>query len=111
MAAATILYNVLDHPVGCLPVTRVDPTLDQVTEEWNNGPGLGSRLLENALYRGKTPLYNAAATKGMPVGIQIVGRKWEDEKVLDMMHIIDNALGRNRGFGPGNWKPDSTSTV
>jgi hypothetical protein len=30
---------------------------------------------------------------------QIIGQKWEDEKVLAMMAIIDRALGE-RGFGP-----------
>jgi hypothetical protein len=30
---------------------------------------------------------------------QVVGRKWEDEKVLAMMAVIDDVLGE-RGFGP-----------
>jgi Asp-tRNA(Asn)/Glu-tRNA(Gln) amidotransferase A subunit family amidase len=39
----------------------------------------------------------------MPVSIQVVGRKWEDEKVLAMMNVVEEALGNDRGFGPGNW--------
>lgn len=39
----------------------------------------------------------------MPVGIQLVGKKWEDEKVLAMMHVVEEALGKDRGFGPGSW--------
>jgi hypothetical protein len=31
--------------------------------------------------------------------MKVVGRKWEEEKVLCMMQVIDNALGE-RGFGP-----------
>jgi hypothetical protein len=31
---------------------------------------------------------------------QLVGRTWEDEKVLAMMGVLDDALGE-RGFGPG----------
>jgi hypothetical protein len=103
MATATILYNVLDMPVGCLPVTRVDPGKDQLTEEWEKGPGLGSRILESGIYRGKKPLYNPEATKGMPVNIQLVGKKWEEEKILAIMHVVDEALGKERGFGPGAW--------
>lgn len=38
----------------------------------------------------------------MCVGIQIVGRRWEDEKVIATMRAIDQALGP-RGFGPGSW--------
>jgi hypothetical protein len=30
---------------------------------------------------------------------QIVGKKWEDEKVLALMDVVDKALGE-RGFGP-----------
>ncbi|KAJ3510734.1 hypothetical protein NLJ89_g4506 [Agrocybe chaxingu] len=103
LAAATILYNVLDMPAGCLPVTRVDPSKDALTEEWVKGPGLGSPVLEAGIYRGKQPLYNPEATKGMPVGIQLVGKKWQEEKVLAMMSVVDEALGKERGFGPGAW--------
>ncbi|CAA7267413.1 unnamed protein product [Cyclocybe aegerita] len=103
LAGATILYNVLDMPAGCLPVTRVDPSKDALTEEWTKGPGLGSPVLEAGIYRGKQPLYNPEATKGMPVGIQLVGKKWEEEKVLAMMSVVDEALGKDRGFGPGAW--------
>ncbi len=37
------------------------------------------------------------------VGIQVIGRHWEDEKVLAVMHVVDKALG-SRGFAPGAWK-------
>jgi len=60
-------------------------------------------LLENGIYRGKNPLYNPEAMKGMPVNIQLVGKKWEEEKVLAMMNVVDQALGKDRGFGPGAW--------
>jgi len=103
LAAATILYNVLDHPVGVVPVTRVDPAKDKLPEEWLTGPSLGSRILESGIYKSKIPVYNPEATKGMPVSIQVVGKKWEDEKVLAMMHVVDSALGKGRGFGPGSW--------
>ena len=97
-------------PVGCLPVTRVDPAKDQLTEEWVKGPGLGSRLLEAGIYKGKAPVYNPEAMKGMPVNIQLVGKKWEEEKVLAMMEVVDTALGKERGFGPGSWDAHASST-
>ncbi|KDR65722.1 hypothetical protein GALMADRAFT_260127 [Galerina marginata CBS 339.88] len=103
LAAATILYNVIDMPVGCLPVTRVDPSKDQLTEEWNKEPGHGSPVMETGIYRGKKPLYDPDATKGMPINIQIVGKKWEEEKILAIMNVVDEALGKGRGFGPGAW--------
>ncbi|TFK32784.1 amidase signature domain-containing protein, partial [Crucibulum laeve] len=102
MAASTVIYNTLDLPAGCLPVTRVDPLKDQLTDEWTTGPGLGSPIIEAGLYRGKNPIYDPVAARGMPVNIQIVGKKWEEEKVLAMMTVIDQALGE-RDFGPGAW--------
>jgi hypothetical protein len=112
LACATILYNIIDSPAGCIPVTRVDPKKDQVTEEWSTGPGLGSTLIEKELYRGKKPVYDPEAMKGIPVGVQVVGKKWEDEKVISMMHIVDKALG-SRGFGPRAWthKEDGNSAT
>ncbi|KAJ7090201.1 amidase [Mycena belliarum] len=101
LATATILYNVVNSPVGCIPVTRIDPAKDGLTEEWTRAPS--PSLVESALYHGKNPVYDPIAMRGMPIGIQLVGRKWEDEKVLAMMRVVDDALGKDRGFGPANW--------
>lgn len=32
-----------------------------------------------------------------------MGRKWEDEKVIAIMHVVDRALAP-RGFGPSAWE-------
>ncbi|KAJ7445802.1 amidase [Mycena galericulata] len=101
LAAGTTLYNVVNSPSGCIPVTKVDPVKDALTEDWTKLPS--PSMVESALYLGKKPIYDPVAMKGMPVGVQVVGRKWEDEKVLAMMHVVDSALGKDRGFGPGNW--------
>ncbi|KII87208.1 hypothetical protein PLICRDRAFT_113002 [Plicaturopsis crispa FD-325 SS-3] len=109
LAIATILYNMVDSPVGVVPVTHVDPTKDQLTDEWVHGPGLGSKLLEGRVYKGKDAIYNPEKMKGLPVAVQIVGRRWDDEKVIGMMHVVDAALGP-RGFGPHSWKQQVKST-
>jgi len=103
IAAATVLFNITDSAVGAIPVTRVDPDKDKITDEWIQGPGHGSNLLETGLFTAKNALYNPEAMKGMPIGIQLAGRRWEEEKVLAMMHVVDEALGKDRGFGPGSW--------
>jgi len=103
LACATLIYNVVDSPVGVVPVTRVDPARDELSDEWRAAPGNGSKILEGDVY-GPKGAYNAQAMEGLPVGIQVVGRPWEEEKVLAIMHIIDAALGP-RGFGPGSWQP------
>lgn len=96
------MFNVVDSPVGVIPVTRVDPTKDQLTDEWAKSSSSSTKMFEDGLYKGKEPIYNPEAMKGLPVGVQIVGKSWEDEKVIAMMRIADNALGP-RGFGPAAW--------
>ncbi|KDQ12989.1 hypothetical protein BOTBODRAFT_56307 [Botryobasidium botryosum FD-172 SS1] len=102
LAGATILYNIVDSPVGIIPVLRVDPAKDQITDEWRKFGAHGSVLLENELYHldGGDAYYDPEKMAGLPVGIQLVGRRWEDEKLLAMMHVVDKALGP-REFGPG----------
>jgi len=101
LGSGTALFNVVNCPVGCLPVTKVDPAKDKLTEEWTKAAS--PSLVERALYQGKNPIYDPVAMTGMPVGVQLVGKKWDDEKVLAMMRVVDTALGEDRGFGPGNW--------
>ncbi|KDQ10331.1 hypothetical protein BOTBODRAFT_36235 [Botryobasidium botryosum FD-172 SS1] len=102
LTAATILYNVLDIPVGTIPVSRVDPTKDQLTDEWRaTCIGHGSSFLQGKLYDGPDAPYNPDKMKGLPIGVQIVGKAWEEEKVVAVMDLVDKALGP-RGFGPGH---------
>lgn len=73
-------------------------------EELASGPH-GSKLLEKGLYQSpggsRRPVYDPEMMAGLPVGVQVVGRVHEDEKVLEMMRIVDDALGP-RNFGPGS---------
>jgi len=103
LACSTLMYNIVDSPVGVVPATRVDPARDELSDEWRAAPGNGSKILEKDIY-GPGGAYNARMMEGLPVGIQVVGQPWEEEKVLAMMHVIDGALGP-RGFGPGSWGP------
>lgn len=87
-------------------MTRVDPTLDALPSDWMPSASLSSipssELFEKLLY-GKKWGYDAGAMEGLPVGIQLVGKRWEDEKVIEMMKVVDAALGE-RGFGPDGWE-------
>ncbi|KAF9530362.1 amidase [Crepidotus variabilis] len=103
LAASTFVYNLLDLPVGCIPVTRVDAQKDVVLDEWWGGSDHGSPMMENGLFKGDKPLYKPESLHGMPVSIQIVGKKWEEEKLLGVMGVVDGVLGE-RGFGPGAWE-------
>ncbi len=130
LAAGTILYNIIDSTVGVIPVTRVDPEPDQLTDEWKGphpsksrsatpsemgsnstavdpfeGSGRhGSKMIETSVYygsMGEPKAYRPDEMDGLPVGIQIVGRPFEDEKIIAVMSLIDDLLGK-RGFGPGS---------
>jgi Asp-tRNA(Asn)/Glu-tRNA(Gln) amidotransferase A subunit family amidase len=103
LGCSTMIWNIVQSPVGVVPVTRVDPARDELTDEWRAAPSEGSKIFEGEIY-GPTGVYDPFAMRGLPVGVQIVGRPWEEEKVLAMMHVIDIALGP-RGFGPGSWAP------
>ncbi|KAF8325793.1 amidase signature enzyme [Cantharellus anzutake] len=143
LAVATFLYNVVESAVGVIPVTRVDPQLDQLTEEWegpfkpksrksksatpaesatatstgtenvpanaerefphDSGPH-GSKMIEAGVYygsMGEPKAYRPDEMEGLPIGIQIIGRPFDDEKIIALMSLIDGLLGE-RGFGPGS---------
>ncbi|KAJ7187757.1 amidase [Mycena filopes] len=107
MSGSPLTYNLVDSPAGVVPVTRVSAA-DIITDAWKAAEGHGSPMCERELYfkhfgKDGKPLYDPAAMAGMPVGVQVIGRLWEDEKVLAMMRVVDAALGRERGFGPGSW--------
>lgn len=112
LACTCIQYNVIDSPVGIVPVTRVDPKLDELTEAYT-APGKlqeGSPFINYCLYRASKHVYDVKKMEGLPVGVQVVGRKWEEEKVIEMMKVVDSALGP-RGFGPGAWKVQRDTKV
>ncbi|KAL4068640.1 amidase signature domain-containing protein [Scleroderma yunnanense] len=103
LAIATALFNIVDSPVATIPVTRVDSSLDRLPPDFKLGETGGSTLFEKYMYQnGERTVYKPQEMAGMPVGVQIVGRRWDDEKVLAMMRVVDEALGP-RGFGPGSW--------
>lgn len=72
-----------------LPVTHVDKNLDQLPKDFKL-----SRL--NGVARGAYKLYDATAMHGLPVGVQVVGRRLEEEKVLSLMQRVEDALGDDK---------------
>ena len=74
----------LDYSAGVLPVTHVDRDLDK----------LGGFKAKNHVEAGTYEMYNAGLMHGLPVGVQVVGRRLEEEKVLAGMKVIEHALGK-----------------
>jgi Asp-tRNA(Asn)/Glu-tRNA(Gln) amidotransferase A subunit family amidase len=46
--------------------------------------------------RGAYKLYDAHKMHGLPVGVQLVGRRLEEEKVLAIMQTVEDALGEDK---------------
>ncbi|KAI1074892.1 amidase [Whalleya microplaca] len=85
----TFLFNILDYTCGCVPITHVDKDLDKLPATFNI-----KKL--NGVAQGAYKLYDAEAMHGLPVGIQVVGRRLEEEKVLAIMKRVEEALGEDK---------------
>ncbi|POS70545.1 amidase [Diaporthe helianthi] len=85
----TFLWNILDYTAGIVPITHVDQALDCLPA------GFNTKKL-NAVAQGAYKLYDAEAMQGLPVGVQVVGRRLEEEKVLAVMKRLEDALGDDR---------------
>ncbi|KZT24712.1 general amidase [Neolentinus lepideus HHB14362 ss-1] len=79
----TTFCNAMDYATSVLPVTFVDEELDrpaQPHEFYNHH--------DKANYE----LYDPKLFHGAPVGVQLIGRTQEEEAVIAMTEILDNAL-------------------
>ena len=72
-----------------MPVTHVDKEKDELSDDFDM-----SEL--NGIAQGAYKLYDAEAMHGLPVGVQIVGRRLEEEKVLAIMQRVEDALGNDK---------------
>ncbi|BGP47671.1 Serine/threonine kinase mps1 [Rhodotorula kratochvilovae] len=79
----TSLASLLDLPAVALPFSVVDPTVDVLEQDF-------VPLSEND--REIQALYNPAATAGMPISLQLVGRRWKDEELLAVASRVTEAL-------------------
>jgi hypothetical protein len=46
----------------------------------------------NAIERGAYADYDSVAMHGLPVGVQVVGQRLEEERVIEAMKIIESLL-------------------
>ncbi|WWD17676.1 hypothetical protein CI109_102117 [Kwoniella shandongensis] len=93
LCIGTVLYNVVDSTVGVIPVTHVDRERDATPPDYLEG-SQGSWLLEKRVYEGgpEKAAYDAEKMHGLPVGVQIVGQAWEEEKVLAIMKVVEELV-------------------
>lgn len=50
----------------------------------------------NGIAQGAYKHYDATAMHGLPVGVQVIGRRLEEEKVLTLMKRVEDALGDDK---------------
>lgn len=86
----TFLFNLLDYSAGIIPVTHVDPAKDALPSNFNI-----NKL--NGVARGAYKHYDADKMAGLPVAVQVVGRRLEEEKVLAIMERVEDALDKHGG--------------
>jgi hypothetical protein len=72
-----------------MPITHVDKALDQLPTDF-------SLKKLNGVAQGAYKLYDATAMHGLPVAVQVVGQRLEEEKVLAIMKRIEDSLGDSK---------------
>ncbi|KXT08330.1 hypothetical protein AC579_929 [Pseudocercospora musae] len=82
----TFLFNLLDYSCGIVPVTHVDPSKDMLSQSAKVNK-------MNGVARGAYKHYDAVKMAGLPVAVQLVGRRLEEEKVLAGMKQLEDSLG------------------
>ncbi|KAK5228667.1 hypothetical protein LTR72_002552 [Exophiala xenobiotica] len=79
----TFLWNLLDYTAGIVPVTKVDKDLDGLPAAWK---------ASNGVERGAYKHYDAVKMDGLPIAVQVVGRRLTEEKTLGYMKVVEDCL-------------------
>lgn len=79
-------YSALVLPAG---------TVDKLVDVGKDDPLVSSYLPRNDTDRFNWSLYDPVAMDGLPIGIQIVGQRLEEEKILGAGKVIDDLLKKS----------------
>lgn len=82
----TFMFNLLDYSAGVLPVTKVDKSLDKVDPKFKPS---------NRVEKGAYSIYDADKMHGLPVGVQVVGKRLDEERTLKAMELVESSLKSN----------------
>jgi len=88
-AGYTFLFSLLDYSAGILPVTHVDKKLDALPDDFTSSDQFKSF---SSMAKSAYSVYDAEKMHGLPLGVQVAGRRLEEEKVLEGMQVIESAL-------------------
>lgn len=76
----------LEYPGAVFPVTSVSQELDVKDESY---------VPMNGKDKFQHDLYEPSRYVDAPVGLQVVTRRFEDEKCLKVLEVIEKAMGRD----------------
>lgn len=80
----TSQWNMLDYPGAVFPVCKVDEAVDLPEHAFKP---------ISAQDKANNKLYDAAEVNGLPICLQLVGRRFDDEKVLEILQHIQDKIG------------------
>lgn len=70
-------------------MTHVDRDLDRLPTDFSSSEHFQSL---SGVGKAAYGVYDAEKMHGLPLGVQVVGRRLEEEKVLEGMQVIETAL-------------------
>jgi len=83
----TKVWNLLDYPAIVLPGGKV--LHDDLSTDWSYEPRNELDLRNKGLWDNSK---ETMASLGLSVGVQLIGRKYDEEKVLAAAKVLDDLL-------------------
>lgn len=93
----TKIWNFLDYTAMSFPFTTVSEDLD--SEDISRTSGTDTSALDevrNPLDTYNQGLWDLASMKGLPVGVQIIGRRFDEEKVLGVAKVLEKEIEKQK---------------
>lgn len=88
-AAHTFMWNLLNQPIGVMPVTSFDPSKDLIKGVWPRNFRLSDIFSAELIDRAAQHWYNPRDVANLPAGIQVIGKSNADENVIRAMKLIE----------------------
>ena len=82
----TAVYNLTGCPAGVLPVSRVKPEDEVGLQDYPLQSDLINKIARDA----------TSGAVGCPVGVQVVGRHYQEEMVLHVMELIERLVSETK---------------
>lgn len=81
----TSQWNILEYAGAVFPVGKVDQNIDLAEKDY---------MPINEQDKFNHALYDPSTYVDAPIGLQIVTRRFEDEKCLAILEVVEKAMGR-----------------